>query len=275
MIGEGSVVKLAGVVRLAHDQPLRSQLKNKPAVCWEVREGLHDQAKAREGQDFWVDTDQGPVLIVAQHLQLDARAERSVEVLAIVDAEIDDVSSRLREIKKEKRTKAGPGAAELNREQKRLAKVATLLCAIRAQARGRVHLSGTLASQQEWIRKNAHLAQGGPGGSSAQLAIEGWEIAIEEGQSVEVEGICLTEAIPPGLASTDGYRSRLTGLVMRGSEDSPLRVIGKGAIAASLTERGPRERVPEPPLVDPGKSLRWTLGVGLALVALLVWALTR
>jgi hypothetical protein len=218
------------------------------------------------------------VLVRAERLLLDAKAVREKQVLSVVETEIEDVSERIRELKRLQREAGGKSAREFNQERRRLAKVATLLCAVRAAARGRVHGKGTLESQAKWIEQNAHIARGGPGSESVALTVDRWEIAVEEGQRVEVEGQIAEEAIPATLAASDGYRSRPTARVLRAPRGLPLRVVGMGEISASRTEVAPATRAQKKVLrdVDPEKTRRWILAIalGLSFVAIWIW-LTR
>jgi hypothetical protein len=203
---------------------------------------------------------------------VEARAARRQDVLTVVDSDIQSVSKSIREIKDRQSETQGTAAAQLDRERKRLAKVATLLCAVRAHARGRVHLAGTLARQERWIHEHAALAKEGPGARSLDMVVERWEVVIEPGQRVEVAGTCQTEAIPPGLGSSDGYRSRLTAQVMRGSDAAPVRVIGVGEIAASESDPA-STRAPTPGSRDTTR--RWLAALIVLAAVLIGWMTSR
>lgn len=234
-----------------------------------MRAGLHAEAEERAAQDFWLDTEAGSVLVRAERLELEARAVRQKQVLAVVDGEIEQVSEAIRELKQLQREAGGRSAAEFGSERRRLAKVATLLCAVRAAARGRVHMKGTLESQAKWIAANSHLADGGAGSKSVGLSVDRWEITIEEGQRVEVEGICQEEAILATLAACDGYRSRPTALVLRAPAEAPIRVVGVGEIAPSRTEIGTDVAVESKVALDPWEAAGWSAVI--VLVLLEIW----
>jgi hypothetical protein len=264
------ITRITGTVS-AVEAPLLSRLGKRPCVYWDIRDGLDDDPRERETRSFWLEDETGRVLVIGDHLEVDARAERRRQLRAVAEADIATLSERLREVKAKLRVVQGTGAAELNRERERLALVATFLHATRAHARGKVHLGGSARAQAKWIREHGEIATAGPGAATATMTVDAWEVVIEEGQRVTVEGPCRTEALSADLGHSDGYRSRLTGRVLRGSPGAPLRVTGVGAIAPQERDARPTplpRGVPQPPR---GARMKLALAL-LLLVAIVVFA---
>lgn len=240
--GGSRVTTLKGAVRSASGVALRSPLGDKPCVAWEVREALDDDQDARRGaQDFWLDTDDGPVLVRGDHVDLAARGERQVEMLAVVETDIEAVGDRLGKLKIELKNAAGQRASKLQRERKQLAHAITVLHTLRAHARGKLHRSGTRAQQAEWLRVNAARAEAGDA-KSLQMAVERWEATVAEGQLVTATGRCEREPVD-GLEGGDGYRSRGMALVIRGDAKQP--VVIRGADVSTARAKA-KETSPSP-----------------------------
>lgn len=228
-LSRGRAARVRGVVRRASSELLASRLGERPCVYWDVRQGLDAEPYEREGQDFWVEDATGRALVRAADLIVEVLAERQREVISAADADYAALADRLRELKAQLKTTHGPAARSLREERARLAKAATLLLAIRAHARGRVHVAGSLAAQDRWIRENA-LTDGADGQRSIELVTERWEVVIAEGQEVEVEGVAQVEHAPSGSAAS-GYRDLPTCVALTGSGTAPVRVRGLGASA--------------------------------------------
>lgn len=273
---DGSV-RLSGTIRSTGEPPLASALGKQSCVCWELRAGLDAEPERSDYQSFWLDTATGPVLVIAERVALEALATRKQQALAVVEADIQDVSARIKELKEQQRAAAGRSSGVYNKERKRLAKIATLLCAMKAATRGKIHLAGTLESQAKWIDENLHLASAadGAGGAAGKIFRDRWEVVVSEGQTVEVEGISQLEATP-GIAPSDGYRSRATTLTLRAPTDGKLRVIGVGAIAPERTIRVELSQEVERAraMAALPKNVMWFTAILLAFFAL-VWFATR
>lgn len=224
-IEQGARVRVAGVVR-ASEPLLTSSLSNKPCVYWDVRRGLHDPPSRSEAQRFWLEDESGRALVSVEGANVAAHAERQREVMRVAEADHEAASARIREIKDALKTVHGPEAARLHKERAALAKVVTLMLAIRAHARGRVHIAGTLSEQERWIRE--HVADASDR-EAVKLMVESWEVVIEEGQRIEIEGVVGTEAMPPG--ALGGYRDRPTCVAIRAES-----VTGIGALAPRAEE---------------------------------------
>jgi len=220
---EGAEVLLEGRVRpLRGSAPLRSKLTERPCVYWDVRRGIDEEPLESSGRDFWVRDATGEVLVRSERLRVRAPAERERMLTEAADADYREVSAHIRELKTKLRETQGEKMKPILRERQRLAKVATLLCAVRAHARGNVHLGGSLAGQAKWIEKNSHLV--GEGARSVELITERWEVALEAEQVVRVRGVCRREPAPPGVAVV-GYRDRSDCLVMTPPEDGFVEVV--------------------------------------------------
>ncbi|HJL17217.1 MAG TPA: hypothetical protein RMH99_16235 [Sandaracinaceae bacterium LLY-WYZ-13_1] len=280
---DGEEARVEGTVRAATGRSLRSPVTERACLYFDVRDGLDAEARERESLGFWVEDASGRVFVPGEAIEVDARAERGCDVVDAASADYQAVSDRLRDLKDRMRDAQGSAASALRKEREQLAKVATLLCAVTAQARGKVHLGGTLHSQERWIRKHAHLAEGGPGATTIQLAFERWEVVIAEGDAVALEGCFRVEPLPPGVGAGGGYRSRPTCLVARPGSDGVLHLRGVGASASHPDAAcarlaggcgGPRsdEGAVEAPTRDPvfERRVLTTLSI-LAVVGGLLW----
>ena len=69
----------------------RSPLGGRECVYWDVREGLEDEPRSRGAVDFWLEDAGGRVLVRADGMRVEARAERREEVLGRVDDDIHEV----------------------------------------------------------------------------------------------------------------------------------------------------------------------------------------
>ncbi|GMV16166.1 MAG: hypothetical protein AMXMBFR56_43900 [Polyangiaceae bacterium] len=248
---------------------LVSALGQRPCVYWDVRDGLDDAPRRVGKSDFWLEDAEGRVLVVSEHLRVELRAERAKQLVAVAEADLAELSARLRELKALLRTEQGAAASKLRKERAHLAKVATFLHATRAHARGKVHVGGTARGQERWLREHGRGASGGPGESTAMLLSEAWEVVIEVGQRVTLEGECSIEAVAPELLPSQGYRTRATARVLRGSAASPLVLIGTG-------DRAPRAAAAKPVVraQELSRATRHRLALALALaVAIVAFAL--
>ncbi len=132
-----------------------------------------------------------------------------------------------------------------------------------------VHVGGTARGQERWLREHGRGASGGPGESTAMLLSEAWEVVIEVGQRVTLEGECSIEAVASELLPSQGYRTRATARVLRGSAASPLVLIGTGDRAPRAAAAKPVVRVQEL-----SRATRQKLALALALaVAIAAFAL--
>lgn len=228
----GSVCTVAGTIRRAGAALLTSPLGERPCVYWEVNRAVGDDEPERfEGQDFWIEDATGRALVRAERIRVDARADRRQQAIEEIDADVQAVSDRLRELKKARKRAAGPAASKLAKEQRRLKKLATLLCAIRAHARGNVHVGGTKEGQQKYIRERSAGLRQGEGGRALALMGERFEVVLSEGASIQVVGLCEQGPVPAGVQHAGGYRDAPTCLQIRAPAGGELLLLGLGADA--------------------------------------------
>lgn len=247
---QGEVTCIRGVVRAA-GQTLRSKLHGAPCVYWDVRVGLADEPEATDVCAFWLEDPSGERFLVrGEGLDVDVRAQRAEALVQVVEEDIAVVSATIRELKDVSRTGPIAKQGEAHRERRRLAKVATLLCAIRAEARGNVHVGGNLEGQRAWIAKNASLATG-VGGRSLERRQERFEVVLREGDAVEVEGQLRREPLPSGLGG--GYRERTDCWAVGPGPSGHVRVLGVGA-TAPVSEREVRGEAAASSTRKPGRS---------------------
>lgn len=226
--GEQAIV--LGVVEAAG--PLLDGPDGEPCVYWEKRKGMGSDATERGGERFWVVDGEERVLVpVTELTELSAKGDWTEEVVQIATSEIQAVSRELAELKQQLKEQDRP---ELRRRRKKLAKVATLLCSVKAHARGKVHGKGTLESQARWIEKNKHLADDGPGQATMAKAVNRLVVVLEPGATVTVSGRFQREPVPPGLGASGGYRDRPTCWIVREAH-----VVGQKELAANATPPSP------------------------------------
>ncbi|MEQ8892882.1 MAG: hypothetical protein RID93_34860, partial [Sandaracinaceae bacterium] len=248
-IESGARVRVAGRVRQAASSPLRSKLSDRECVYWDVRADAADAPLESDAQDFWVEDATGRALVRAGALSVRLRQHRREDYLEQIVSDVDAVGVRIRELKDQLREQ-GPDHARLTAERRRLAKVATLLCAMRAEANGNVHLGGDANGQRAWIERNAHLADDGPGAASVKMRVkrrvERLEVALEVGQRVEVEGFAEVTPVPAGYGgASGGYRTAPTCLTLR-ADDRPVLVLGVGEAAPAPREAPPARTTAAP-----------------------------
>ncbi len=271
--GEAAIV--VGQVEAAG--PLVEGPDGKPCVYWEKRKGMGSEATERGGERFWVvDGDERVLVPVAELAELEAKGDWTEEVVKIATSEIQAVSRELAELKDLLKRKDRP---ELRRRRKKLAKVATLLCSVKAHARGKVHGKGTLESQARWIEKNKHLAGDGPGKATIDKAVNRLVVVLEPGDPVTVSGRFQREPVPPGLGASGGYRDRPTCWVVRQAH-----VVGQREVAAEATlpspdaKPAPTDAQPTIARASPTESFdRSAIAVVsvITMIAALLWLLKR
>lgn len=242
---DGQQARVSGRVEAA--DPLVEGPQGERCVYWEKRAGLGAEVSERGGERFWVVSGKERVLVRAEALaELDARGDWAQEIVQIATSEIQAVSRELADLKDRLKRTDRP---ELRRRRRKLAKVATLLCSVKAHARGKVHGKGTLESQARWIEKNKHLADDGPGKATMDKAVNRLIVVLEAGDPVTVSGRFHREPVPPSLGASGGYRDRPACWVVREA-----RVVGHDAAAPRATPPSPDERVASMPGRDhPGE----------------------
>ena len=194
----------------------------------------------------------GPVLIRPEAVRIVAGGEERKTLVETATSDLHAVTARIRVLKDELRASAGADK-KLRAERKRLAKIATLLCAIRAHARGNVHASANLEEQQKFIDQHMGLIQSdGLGTATMKMMVHRLEIVLAPDDPVEVEGVFRIEPMPPDVGGAQGYRERPACWTVRAGE-KPALVVGVGRVAphrkksASVNPEAPSpERVPKP-----------------------------
>lgn len=227
---DGEFGRIHGRIRQASPTLLSTEA-DRACVYWDVRKDIHAKPDEHEGQLFWVEDTRGDqVLIDPERIQILAAGEERKTLLETASADLHAVTARIREIKDAFR-ESGSADAKLHSERKRLRKLATLLCAIRAHARGNVHASANLAEQKRFIDAQMHLIEsGGLGTATLTRMVDRLEVVLAPGDPVEVEGVFRMEPLPAGLVAAHGYRERPTCWTLRDGEQ-PAKLIGIGSIA--------------------------------------------
>lgn len=216
---------------------LRAPISGRECVYWAVRDRWSDDPKEHACVDFWLRDAQGAVLVIGAHVRVDARAERSRRVVEAAEADLEALAVHLAELKQQLRVVQGPEAAKLQRERGELARLATLLHATKAHARGRVHVGKSKQEQEKWLEANAHVAnEDGFGARTAKLTREVWEVVIEPGHEIMISGRCTVELLPPEHGGRGGYREVSSGRVVRGTASAPVSMTGVGVISPARSE---------------------------------------
>ncbi len=282
---DGAAARVEGVVRAA-TETLRSPLLGRDCVYWDVRRGLGHAPERFEATWFWLEDATGRVLVRADALDVDVRAERTKEVLETVAADHQALSQVLQGLKQQLKTAHGEEHKQLKKKRAELAKVATFLLAVRAHARGRLHLGGmTLAQQGRWIEENAPTQRPAEGGATIAMAVDRYEVVLAPGDTVVAEGVVSTEPVPASMARGGGYRDAPSARVLGPGEGGVVRLVGVGASQPQpapppTEEPAPRRR----PRGGGGKARKGELDlervafgvvVGVLVVAAFLWLLNQ
>jgi len=236
---DGQCATFRGRVCLAGEKILSAELSEKSCVYWEVNESVSSGEPERfDGLPFWLEDETGRVLVQPQSVDVAARAEGRTQAIAVVDANLNEVAERIRQIKAERRDAMGRRAKELLREHKKLKKLATFLCAIRAHARGNVHRGGTLEAQERYLRDHASEHEG----KAVELISEQFEVTLQEGDEIEIRGLCVMAMLPPGIGHSGGYRDAPTGLQVRAPVGRRLEIRGLGDVAPMVLKEGKAQK---------------------------------
>jgi hypothetical protein len=224
-VEEGSTVTVTGEVRLG--QALTSPLGGKRCAYYAVHEHLLDEGQLGTPQehaarDFVIEDASGRALVVMENHQVTIGAERRKQAVEALDADIHELSARLRELKDQLRAGGGPNHKALHAELMQKKRLATLLCTVRAHARGKLHAQRDLAEQEEYIVSESARYQQGEGVTrAASVLVDRYEATIEEGLRVWVTGVAGWEPDPDVVR---GYREQARRLVLRAPEGKALLV---------------------------------------------------
>ncbi len=266
----GAVVTLAGTIRRARLQ-VRSPISERPCVYWAELSGLRRREPVRfDGADFWIEDATGKALVRVERARVGVRAQETDAVVALIDADIGAVSERIRELKRIRKRGPATAARAAMTEHKQLKKVATLLCAMRAHARGNVHVGGTLDGQAAYIRERSATISDNVAPKSLELFGKTYEVRLEDGQDIRVTGLCEEAFIPPDVGPVGGYRDAPTCIQIRAPDGEDLVITGVGEL----------EPLPPPAVVPPapqalaprrrsgvGRAVGWAVVIGV------LWAL--
>ena len=235
---EGEFARIRGRIRRAAPELLLVAGERR-VVYRDVRKDVHAEPDQREGQPFWVEDAHGDrVLIRPEAIRIVAGGEEQDTLVETATSDLQAVTSRIRVLKDELRETGGADKT-LRSERKRLAKIATLLCAIRAHARGNVHASANLEEQQRFIDEHMGLIQSdGLGTATMKMMVHRLEVILQPDDPVQVEGVFRIEPMPPDVGGAQGYRERPVCWTLRDG-DEPATLIGMGKVspAQNLEEK--------------------------------------
>lgn len=278
-VPDGTLARLRGEVRVFDGQTLVSPLGGRTCVYHEVRDPVVSAPLETRGQSFLLEDRTGRALVVLERQQVDVRPRLRQELVSLLDANVQAVSAHLHRLKERYHSAAGPEASRISRELNRKKKVATLLCALRAQARDRVHMGKDLQDQAARIaRLRSQIDTDEELQDAEPIPVERYEVTLEEGEEVMVEGFCQWEPDPDPSAHGASYRERPLRLVVHAPADGELRVEGGAHRAMPSPDRspesvvarvvpGPGDEVPRPLAPrERGNALPW-IGAILALSA--------
>lgn len=266
---EGQISQISGVVHLV-DTSLCTPHDNRPCAYYEVRDGLASRPARSEARSFVVEDQTGRALVVMEPERHEVSlVGRSVqEAIAVLDADINEVSDRLHDLKQQIRNGSPAEQRKLVPVIRRHRELATVLCAIRAHARGRTHIKGTLDEQEAYIRKTSAKFEESEAKRAHKLFVERQEATLVEGQRVTVRGYFQWEPDPDPAAMAGGYRSRPLRLTVRAPAGEQLLVVGEGVDRAEGEQRAEEHKRPAAPQVQAGQGHR-ALFMLLELLALL------
>lgn len=249
---DGEFARIRGRIRQAARELIQAE-DRRPCVYWDVRPDVHGEPDQCEGQPFWVEDASGDkVLIRPGSIRVIAAGEERKTLVETATSDLQAVTARIRILKDELRGSSGQNK-ELRAERKRLAKIATLLCAIRAHARGNVHASANLEEQQRFIDANIGLIQSdGLGTATMKMMVHRLEIVLAPDDPVEVEGVFRIEPMPPDIGGAQGYRERPSCWTVRDGDD-PALLIGVGRVAPERTKTKGASTKAEAPSRQPAK----------------------
>lgn len=230
---------IAGVVRLS-EGVLVSPLGKKRCAYYGLHQNLLTGVPVQEqARDFIVEDQSGRALVVMSDYEVAVATERRKQAVTSLDADIHELSDRLRELKDQMRDNPGPAQTAIRAELQRGRELATLLCALQAHARGKLHAHKSLADQERYIMSTS-ARWSAADREQRLLMLNQYEACLEEGQRVLVSGVATWEPDP---SRALGYRDQAKLLVLRAPP------------GARLTIRTPRVVVPAVP--TPSRTLRF------------------
>jgi hypothetical protein len=225
-------VRVKGIVLAAGEGCLTSPITKRPCVCFEVHGGLARSGSHQQGaQDFLVKDASGTALIVMDRFELALGSLERGEQMSVLEADISKVSLRLSDLKAKARTVRHAERRQVDGELRELKGLATLLCAIRAHARGNVHIGKTMEGQERYIQEGSkQYEKHGELNVAPARYLRAFDTILSEGDAVEVTGNATQEPDPERAA---GYRDRALRTVIRAPEGGVVCVSGEGAELAA------------------------------------------
>lgn len=216
---------IEGVVRQAEEAPLIAPLSGRACVCYEVHRGLLGGMKSQDAQRFYLEYDGGRALVEMDRFRLELGSLARKQVLEVLDADINAIAMQLSDLKVRLRQAQGHRQSVLQKELRELKGLATLLCAVRAHARGNVHTGRTLEGQERFIAAQSTLYQAD--GELRQIPsryLEQFDTILAAGQRARVTGEARW-----GTGPSQGYRDGARQLIIFAPEDGEVLVEGQGA----------------------------------------------
>ncbi len=276
--GATGQVTISGVVQ-PHRDMLTSRATGRQCVCYAVVGGLLSNAgDEREAAcDFIVQDESGRALIVMDRFRLSLGALESGGLMNVLEADIDKVSATISDLKAEARSRHDASRREVDAKLREMKALATLLCAIRAHARGNVHVGKSLAAQERFIHERSQELKGADTqgrqselGSMPARYVQSHETILREGDHVQVTGYATQEPDPTAAA---GYRDRPRWTVVRAPEGGLLHVEGEGAEAAADILEAASEALLAPPAASASPPRNTSIGWLVFIAAAIVLAL--
>jgi hypothetical protein len=217
-VPDGEQVTIAGRVESTL-RLLTSPMSQSACVVYEVHDD-DGNVRERDAVDFLVRDDSGHARIVANGLETALLGHARRQRIALIDANIHEVSAKLSELKDRARRASGPNSKALHAEMRSYKRVATLLCAAKAATRGRVHGGMTKREQTDLIEREASALGDARAGRFA-VDVQRLEALLLVGQEVRVTGLGRWQADASG---GGGYRQAGKVLVIAGTSSNPARL---------------------------------------------------
>ncbi len=263
-ITEG-IVSIEGVVKRADAPLLEAPASGRQCVAYVVTSGVLTGALTQGAQPFFVKDETGEVLVVPDRFTARLGGRERHANLDVVDADAKTVSDELAGLREQLSGNRDP---DMVRRRRTLRKLYTLLCAIRAHARGNCHVGKSLEGQERYIARNTELFKSEHAPQKLMtLKVTREETVLTVGQRARVTGLADRRA--HALATGAGYRERSTMLVVLAPEDEPLLLVGEGAEEVEA-ERLQEHNAVVTPKQDP---VRWQIAVFLMFLIVIVLGL--
>jgi hypothetical protein len=216
---------IEGVVRSTGAPPLVSPVTRRRCIGWQVHGSLIERERGATGaQDFYVEDDSGTALVITEHASLSLGAVERGGALDLLDVDIRKLEGTITDL----RAAARAGKARHD-EVRPLRQLATVLYAVRAQARGLVHAGNSLEGQQRFIEeRSAEVAATMASHGMAARYLQSSDAVLCDGDRVRVAGLVRREVDPEGLVG--GYREQATRVVVRAPEGDVVHITAEVAL---------------------------------------------